>query len=294
VANQTLAYYLALGSSLAFASASLLFADLSRKISPLWMNAFKALFAWGCFALMVLAGGGWTEISRWPLLALFASGMVGLGLGDVFLLTAYARMGAARTLILFGFQPLFLAVEGYFFFHQQISWTIGLAVLFFLACLFTFSLERFKKDGHWEWIGLVAALIGVTLDNCGVILTRWSFDSTPAMNAFQANLVRCTGALLFFALFNSLQKVHLVDGWKRLGRRGQRIACFAAFLGTFFSLCLYLSAIKIGHLASISGLAVAGPIFASAMECLYLWKRPSGYLIVALSLFLSGFALLTF
>lgn len=225
--------------------------------------------------------------------ALLGSGILGLGIGDIFLLTAYARMGAARTLILYGFQPLFIAIEAHFLFHQDISWTIGIAVLFFLGCLFVFSLEKFRQDGHWELIGLVAALLGVLLDNIGVILSRWVFDSVQGIDAFQVNLVRCSGALAFFVVFGAVKPLHMKSGWQKLGRRGQVLASVSAFLGCFFSLWLYLTAIKIGHLASVTALAVTGPILASTMESIYYRKLPSRYLLVALVLFVGGFGMLT-
>jgi drug/metabolite transporter (DMT)-like permease len=293
VSNSIFAYYLALGSSLAFAGSSLIFADLARKISPLWMNTFKAVVAWFCFAAMVAIIGVWTPLTRIQLGALFASGVLGLAIGDIFLLTAYARMGAARTLILYGFQPLFIAVEAHFLFAQDISWTIGFAVLFFIACLFTFSLEKFRQDGHWEIWGLCAALLAVTLDNSGLVLSRWAFDRAVELNAFQANFIRCSGALIFFMLFGSVSRIHLLDGWGRLPARGKSLAVAASFLGCFLSLCLYLTAIKIGHLASVTALSVTGPIFVSAMECLYYRKRPSRFLLIALVLFIAGFATLT-
>ena len=138
MAPQTLAYYLALGSSLLFSFSSLLFAEISRKISPLWMNVFKAGLAFVGFSAILIATG-WTPISPKIAGALLGSGCIGLGIGDVFLLIAYARMGAARGLILWGFQPVLMAIEGHLFFHQDLSWRVGLAVLFLIACLFVFS-----------------------------------------------------------------------------------------------------------------------------------------------------------
>lgn len=291
--NQTQAYFFALGSATCFSGASLLFADISRKISPLWMNAFKALLAWTCFGGVLWVSGVWAPLEPMHFLALASSGILGLAIGDIFLLTAYARMGAARTLILFGFQPLFIAVEAHFFFGQEITWACGLAVLLFICCLFTFSLEKFKQDGHWELYGLGAALIGVLFDNAGLMLSRWAFDQRPDMNAFQANLVRCSGALVFFFLFGAVRKIHLLDGWRRLGSRGRGLAVAASFLGTFMSLFLYLTAVKIGHLASISALGAVGPILSSGMESLYLRKPPTPYLLLALLFFIAGFLILT-
>jgi drug/metabolite transporter (DMT)-like permease len=290
--NPNFAYALAVGSNLCFSFASLIFADLARKTSSLWMNAFKALLAWACFGLCVLLFGLWTDLPASVFGALALSGGLGLAIGDIFLLTAYARMGSARTLILYGFQPVFIGVAAHFLFHQNLTWNQGVAVLFFLGCLFVFSLERFRREGHWEVIGLLAALVGVLFDNCGLLLSRWAFDHAPAMSSLQANFVRCTGALLVFALIGRVREMHLRRDWRRLQVRDRQLATLSAFLGTFLSLSLYLWAAKIGHLASLSALAGMGPIFSSGMECVYERKAPSRYLLIALALFLIGFSVL--
>jgi drug/metabolite transporter (DMT)-like permease len=180
----------------------------------------------------------------------------------------------------------------YALFGQELAGQKMVAVIFFVGCLFTFSLEKYREAGHWEIPGLVAALTGVAFDNCGVILSRWSFDQVPAMSAFQANFIRCSGALIFFAFYTWVHPVKLQAGWQKLNGRGRQLAFAAAGLGTFVSLFLYLTAVKIGHLASISALGVVGPIITSAMECVYYRRPPSKYLLTALALFLGGFSLL--
>jgi len=258
------------------------------------MNAFKAGVAWCLFALTVLVLNLWVSLP-WPVTAaLLVSGILGLGVGDVFLLNAYARMGAARTLILYGFQPFFIGIASYFLFGQELAGPRMIAIVFFVGCLFTFSLEKYREAGHWEVPGLVAALVGVMFDNCGVILSRWAFDQMPSMTAFQANFLRCSGALIFFFVFARLHAIQLKAGWRKLNPSGKRLAVIAVCLGTYLSLFLYLTAIKIGHLASISALGVVGPIIASAMECAYTRQRPSKYLLSALLLFIAGFSILIY
>lgn len=290
--NPNMAYVFALGSSLCFTTASLVFADVSRRVSPLWMNVTKALVAWVCFALAVSVLGAWSATPALSSLALLASGAVGLAIGDIFLLTAYARMGAARTLILFGFQPLFIGLASYVFFHQELSPLRFLSILFFIGCVVVFSLERYRQDGTWELWGLAAALVAVLFDNTGVLLSRYAFEHAPEMSAFQANLLRCTGALFLFTGLSGFTPVHLRRGWIDLSRPARWGVIIASMVGCFVSLFLYLTAVKIGHLASIAALAGAGPILSAALECAWQRKRPSVYLVIALTLFMFGFYLL--
>lgn len=287
-----LSYLLALASSTCFAGASLIFTEISRRVSPLWMNAFKAIVAWFLFGATILIFNLWIELPPKVVAALVISGVVGLGIGDVFLLNAYARMGAARTLILYGFQPFFIGIASFFIFGQEFGGSRLLAIFFFVGCLFIFSLEKFREVGHWEIKGLLAALVGVMFDNAGLILSRWAFDQAPDLSAFQANFVRCSGALVFFALFARVYAVNLRTGWQKLNPSGRKLAVISVFLGTYLSLFLYLTAIKIGHLASLSALGISGPIITSAMECAYYRRAPSRYLLAALALLLAGFAVL--
>lgn len=286
------AYVYAISASACFSSASLVFAHYSKKISSKWMNFFKATV---CFVLMtvtLLITRAWQPLA-WPAtIALMVSGAVGLGLGDLFLLQAYARMGAGRTLVLFGFEPLFLGVASWYLFHQDFSMYRLISILFFLLCLFLFSLEKYKERGHWEIIGLLAALIGVLCDNAGVLLTRWAFESQHQLQPLQANFIRCAGSMVFFIFCSPFLKAQLFAQFRALNTKQRWIVTGAAIAGTYFSLLLYISAIRVGHLASIGALAVCGPIFATSLECIVYKKRPSIYLLLALLSFLTGFAIL--
>lgn len=288
-----LSFALAIASTTCFAGASLLFAEITRKVSPLWMNAFKATLALALFILSAIVFQLWVPLPSKVVYALIASGVLGLAIGDIFLLTAYARIGAARTLILFGFQPFLVGLSAHFLFGQEFDWLKVLALVFFLFCLFTFSLEKFRQEGHWEWIGLAAALVGVLFDNSGLLLSRWAFDQVPDLGAIQTNVWRCGGAFVFFVLFSQWKNVGWKAGWQKLTPKWQRLAVLSVFLGTFLSLLFYLTAIKIGHLASISGVGMAGPMISAAFECVYYRKRPTWYLLVAMGFYLIGLAILT-
>lgn len=256
------------------------------------MNFLKCAVCVALMPALVFLLNLWVPISASTVTALMISGILGLGIGDIFLLKAYARMGAARTLILFGFQPLFLGIASWYFFGQEVSPQKFVAIIFFIGCLWTFSFEKYKEVGQWEIIGLVAALLGVIFDNTGIILTRWSFDSAPAMDPLQANAIRCVGALLFFIVANPFLKARLIPEFLNLTRKEKILSITAAFFGTFLSLLLYLNAVRVAHLASLAAVGVSGPLISAFIECVYYRRWPTPYLIFALALFLSGFAIL--
>lgn len=256
------------------------------------MSFFKTVVCVVFFAVATLLFTDWVDVP-WPVVtALMISGAIGLGVGDLFLLSAYSRIGPGRTLILFGFQPLFIGVSSWYFFNQEMSGYRLLAILFFVFCLFLFSLEKFKEQGHWEITGLIAALVGVICDNSGVVLSRWSFDEVSELTPLQANFIRCGGAFLFYVVANPFLKTRLIHNYRLLAKVDRIKVILASAGGTFVSLLLYLTAVRIGHLASIAALGVVGPLFTMTVECLLGRRFPSRYLWLALLSFVGGFSIL--
>lgn len=256
------------------------------------MSFFKTVVCVVLFAVSTALFVEWVAVP-WPVvLALMVSGAIGLGVGDLFLLSAYSRIGPGRTLILFGFQPLFIGVSSWYFFGQDLNGYRLVAIVFFIFCLFLFSLEKFKEHGHWEVMGLLAALIGVICDNSGVVLSRWAFDEVTALTPLQANFIRCGGAFLFYCVANPLLKTRLIYNYQKLASVDRVKVILASAGGTFVSLLLYLTAVRIGHLASIAALGVVGPLFTMTVECIMDRRFPSAYLWFALLSFIGGFAIL--
>ncbi len=275
------------------------------------MNTAKAGVALSllCITLPAIWSLGSTAPS-WPtatsFLVLILSGVIGLGIGDLFLLGAFVRIGVSRTLMLYGFQPLLLGLGASLFFDQSFDTRRLVAIAFLIGCLFIFSLERYRETKSWEIRGLVMALIGVSMDSAGVLLTRYAFEHSPLTQPLEGHFIRCVGALLSYAAVAFLihtrrwwtkssdrtPVIGLIENFKRFDSKSRALLLLGCFGGTYLSLCLYLTAIQIGHLASISAIAITGPMFAALLEALLLKRRPSPYLLVAFALFASGFAVL--
>ncbi|HVK61576.1 MAG TPA: DMT family transporter [Bdellovibrionales bacterium] len=292
MSNNDLALFLALGATLSFATASLVFAEFSKRVSVVWMNCFKASLAFVAFCITVPLVTSWHQPSWQSITGFMLSGFIGLNIGDLFILGAFTRLGAARTLILFGFQPLLVGLGGAILFDQPLNPARLVAVVFLIGCLFTFSLERYRAHKHWELRGLLFALTGVALDTVGILLTRASFGASPDVTPLEGNLWRCGGAVLGFALMSYKWPIRLKDGFLQWPTKTRALLIAAGLGGTFVSLSLYLTAIKIGHLASIAGIAITGPIFAATLECIHQRQAPSRYLIIAFLFFLAGFYVL--
>lgn len=250
----------------------------------------------------------WSPPTDFATAMFLTSGALGLGIGDLFLLGAFVRIGVSRTLMLYGFQPLLLGAAGYIFFDQSFDSRRWLAIAFLIGCLLVFSLERYRETKSWELRGLAMAIVGVSMDSGGVLITRLAFEDSPTTHPLEGHFVRCLGALLAYAVVAFAIRIYrhrkdprdrrpvigIVSHFFRFDGKSRALILLGCFGGTYLSLCLYLTAIQTGHLASISAIAITGPMFAALLESVIHKKRPTAYLMVAFLLFLGGFAVLIF
>ena len=287
-------FFYALGATLCFSYSSTIFAEFARKISPFWMNSFKTFIALIAFWITVLLLDNWESLGTNALIAFLSSGCIGLMIGDIFMLHAMKDLGASRMLMIFGLQPFFLGLGGYFLFGQNFSLLNFVGVLFMLACLYTISLESYKKSGNWQFRGMLLGLIAISLDAIGVLMTKFGFESTPGISSAQGNALRCVGAVIGFFLIQFLyykkkERISFNPTWRTLSRNDNIKILPGSIGGTYFSLMLYLTAVSKGQLSVISSVSVTGPMFAGIFECVK-WKRwPSIYLFIAFIFFIVGF-----
>jgi drug/metabolite transporter (DMT)-like permease len=286
-------YIYALAANLSFAVGVQFFTHYARRISSVWVNCFKAAVATALFLVTVFAQGGFHQLS--PLFAglFLLSGMVGLGLADICLVKSFSLMGPGRTIMIYGFQPLIIGVLGYFAFGQAVEGRKLAAVVFFVVCLFIFSLESFRKHGHWNIKAGLFALGGMVLDGVGVVITRYSFDTNPGIGTTEGNFYRAAGALLLFAVLSRVRPFHFFEKLGSLRRHSVLWLTLGSFAGTYLSLMFYLSAVRYtGALAAVAGIGVTGTLFSSVFECVIERKMPSVYLLVAMAFFFTGMAFL--
>lgn len=286
--------FYALGATLCFAYSSTIFTEFSRKASPFWMNSFKAFVALAAFWITVLLFNGWMPLTPKTIIALVSSGFIGLMIGDIFMLHAMKDLGASRMLMIFGLQPFFLGIGGFYFFGQKFSVMNFVGIILMLCCLYTISLESYKKSGTWQLRGMLFGLIAILLDAIGIFMTRYGFDSTPGVSSILVNGIRCIGAVLGFFIVNYFyhkkeERISLNPEWRGFSKKEKWRLVIGSLGGTYFSLMLYLTAVSKGQLSVISSVSATGPMFAGLFESIKARKFPSLYLMVAFIFFIGGF-----
>lgn len=285
-------YAMAIGANLAYSSASMVFSIYATRFSSMWINQIKVVTAFLCFLMAMFFTRQMVQVANSDLTLLVLSGFMGLCLGDIFLFRAFTTLGAARSLVLYSFQPLMLGIYGYFFLNQVFSLNQTLAVVCMVICIFIFMLERNKTTGNWDMKSFIWAFLGITLDAIGVMMTRQAYESNPSLETFQVNVIRCIGALAgFFLLSPGSYKLVAKDLWV-LRKREITLLIGASVSGCFLSLTLYLAALKYAHVGTLTAIAITGPVWVSLLECFYHRRFPNLYLVSAFIFFLTGFYLM--
>ena len=221
---------------------------------------------------------------------LLLSGFLGLGIGDTLILKSFVNMGPGRTLLIFGFQPAFLGLLGYFFLNQSLNSGDLIGILFCVLCLVILSVESRKKNLKFSLKYILIAITGILFDSFGVMISRYCFENSEILTSFNVNFYRLIGAVFAYIIIGVKAKknINIYDGVKLLDKKEITIVTIGAILGTYISLSFFLKAIQVGNLAVVSAVSLTGVIFSSTFECLEKRKWPSVYFLSALFCFLIG------
>ncbi len=255
--------------------ASIVYTTYSKRFSVAWMNYFKASVACLGFLGIALYTRQFQIPSIYSLVVLGASGVIGLCIGDMLLLKSYTTLGPGRTLIVFSFHPIFTGLGSYFLFGQGLLISQAIAIFFMLICLFLLGSENIDENKKWQFGPLLIAIGAISLDALGVLLTRMAFEHDPEMDSSMANLIRSFFCVIAFSIWTAKSKIGLIGHFRKL-RLSTRLFIFVASLfGTCVSLFVYLKALKIGHLATISAIVATGPLWAAIFEFIFFGERPT-------------------
>ena len=110
-------YFIATSAALCWAVASLISADVTRKIGGLAFNRLRLFFVSLILITYTFYLDTWHTINQDFLFAILLSGIIGIFLGDTLLFIALQKIGPRRNNILFSLAAPFTVVLNIFFFY---------------------------------------------------------------------------------------------------------------------------------------------------------------------------------
>jgi drug/metabolite transporter (DMT)-like permease len=276
----------ALLANLFFSASSISFADYSHKYGSLWVNSFKSFVSFLAMASVFFLLGYYNQPIDYVTSFYMLSGLISLAIGDYFLVLGFQKIGPARTLLIFGLQPVFFLLIDKFYFRLLITYWSYLGVGLMLLSLALIFVERKKKIYQWSLFGFLCGLAGVLLDFTGVLITKWCMNQAEH-SIVEVYFWRMLGAIIGLFVLHSLFRLPTLRFNKGENLKDKGIFITACLAGTLVSLWFYLMAIEIGPLSSVTAVAVTGPLFAGLFEWIF-YKRP---LTINLALSLLAFGL---
>ncbi|MFT4703701.1 MAG: drug/metabolite transporter (DMT)-like permease [Bradymonadia bacterium] len=288
----------ALGSSLVWACASILFSKLGKSMSGLSMNASKCTLALLFFIPTLL----WREGVLWPagisdysLGLLGVSALVGLTLGDTAYFGSLIRLGPAKALLLTALVPPVTAILGFVCLDESLT----LQALGGMALAIggvTWVVQERAPDAAGERAGVdkIGIALGVLAAVCqasGAVLMKLA-DADSQLSALGVSVVRLAlgvaGLLVLVALRRELPA--LIKPLREPRTLG--IMMVATFLGTFMGIWLmnygFLNA-QVGVAATLNS---TSPIWVLPLAAIFLHERISARTALGAVIAVAGVALL--
>ncbi len=243
----------ALATSCLWTFSSILFTTASRKIGPLSVNAYRVVMAVGFLsgAHTVLLGTALPAASNEQWLWLGLSGIVGLGIGDFGLLSAFVILGPRRSLLVMALSPVFASFGAYLLLTETIPPLAIAGIAITLAGVIVAILEG-EEHSEEQTISLKAKIWGTTLalvgaagQGIGLVFAKKgiNLESNLLVNPLSATLMRMVlGASFIWISLTVMGKLAQLRNAIR-NESGIKYTAAGAFTAPFLGVTLSMVAV---------------------------------------------------
>lgn len=278
-----------LGSAACFAVGLTLFTPAVRAVGAREVNLFKGAAALTLF-LLLLGLLGMPAIPLGSAGILATSGVIGLAIGDTFILRALALLGPHRAALFGCLGPIFTATGDWLFRGHGLA-PVEIAGILLAAGGVALVVSRpARKDaGSASALGALYGSLSAACNSLGVILSKAGLEQVPPL---PATCIRLAASTLALAAIAALQG-RLIPGLRPLlSRRWLPRVAVAAAIGTFGGLWLMLTGIRYTHAGVANALHTTTPLFTLPISVLWLGERPGGLAVVGSFVAVGGVAVL--
>jgi len=232
---------------------SLLFASAGKRIGAFSVNAYRIIIAVGLLAIAhtILQGTLLPAITSEHLFWIGISGIVGLGIGDFGLFSAFVIIGPRRSVLVMALSPIFASVAAYLMLGEITSPLTIVGIAITLAGITMAILER-EEHSKEELIpkrvkawGVFLASVGAMGQGVGLVLAKKGIylDLNMMVNPLSAAFVRMLMGALF--VWICVVVVGKLPELREALRNREGIECTAAgaFVGPFMGVTLSMVAV---------------------------------------------------
>lgn len=281
---------LALLCAVVWAGAVILFKLAGDKIRPLALNVYKTtLTAIILLPLLLLSGAPLIPpaISSSHLLALAASGILGIAVSDTLFFACLNRIGAGMTAIVDClYAPFVMTATWLFLFQKPRLEQIGGAALIISAVL----VAAYKKsDNALPAKRIVSGILygsaAMAIMAVSIVLMRPVLDQAPIFWVTEMRLVAAMIALLGMLAWQKNRRQLLAPLWQKGSRH---FAFWGSILGNLISMTLWVAAFKFTAVNSAAVLNQTNTVFVVIMATIFLKEAFTCRRLLAIILAVAG------
>ena len=265
-------YLMATSAALCWAVASLISADVTRKIGGLAFNRLRLFFVSLILISYTFYLNTWNTINQDFLIPILLSGIIGIFLGDTLLFIALQKIGPRRNNILFSLAAPFTVFLNIFFLNEIMSFInlIGCVIVFF-GVVFAIAYGNSRDKNHrWElvegnlYLGIAFGIGAALCQAIGLIMMKpiLTMGADPIASASLRTVISCIFlAFTFFLnyeIFNTKTSLTL----KIVGQ-----SILSGFLGMALGMSLLLISLKYADAGIVATLSSTSPI----MILFFIW-----------------------
>ena len=262
----------ALLAAFCWSSGIILFELSGKVLDSLQMNFLKNFIGLiGFFIVLIVTSSLFISYTTHEYLLLIISAVLGVAVGDLFLLASLKRLGSGLYAVVGTSYILFIFLFSFLMYRELISTQVYFGGTLVILGIMIRSMKMKEKNSRTEVMrGIVYVLIAQALTAYSVLLIRPVMDTHPvihiAMIRFGIGVVCNMGHLLWIRGIESFKET-LVIGFKT----PSMVA--GAFMGTFLSVIFWLAGFKYTLASRAAIYNQLSTIFIILMAAIFLKER---------------------
>ena len=273
-------YFIATMAALCWAVASLISADVTRKIGGLAFNRLRLFFVSIMLIGYTFYLDTWNTINHEFLFTILFSGIIGIFLGDTLLFIALQKIGPRRNNILFSLAAPFTVILNIIFLNEIMS-TINLigCIIVFCGVVIAIAYGNSKDKNHrWEvvegniYLGVSLGIGAALCQAIGLIMMKpiLTMGADPIASAALRTAISFVFLAFTFFLNYKIFNTKTNLSFKIVGQ-----SILSGFLGMALGMSLLLIALKYADAGIVATLSSTSPIMILFLIWLLTKKIPT-------------------
>jgi len=278
-----------------WASASVMMKDLSKKLEPFTLNACRALSGGLSMLLVALVMGkttGYEALTLERLFFLFASVIIGGGIGDTCYIASLPRIGVSRAFPIASTYPALTLLFGLIFLHERITLAIVVGLLLVLAGIMLISGLRVKNGAGsalpMTTSGVAFALVASLCWGAGTALVAPGIEG---LDSLMVASVRTPAYALVLCGIVALRKSY--GELFKLSRKEWLVLVSSGVMGWGLGSVLFLLTVSLVGPTRGAILTSAAPLFALPLSVIFLKERVNLPILIGTALTIGGIILVS-